>query len=293
LALEKLFTVAGFPRGIFQSLLIDIRPVATLIGDDRVRAVTLTGSTAAGRHVAALAGAALKPVVLELGGSDPLMVLEGADVAKAAELAAQSRLINSGQSCICAKRLIVVREHAREFERLLTAQFAARRVGDPTDPAIDVGPLARADLRDNLQRQVRRATRAGARVTFVGRVPESAGFYYPPTILHAVRPGNPVFDEETFGPVAAVVVARDEANAIKLANHSAYGLGATVCTADRDAADRVARQLESGCVFVNELVRSMPELPFGGIKQSGFGRELGSWGAQAFTNVKTVVGSHS
>jgi succinate-semialdehyde dehydrogenase/glutarate-semialdehyde dehydrogenase len=290
LALEKLFTGADFPRGVFQTLLVDVAPVPALIADDRIRAVTLTGSTRAGREVAALAGAALKPIVLELGGSDPFLVLEGADVAAAAELAAQARLINSGQSCICAKRLIVVRRHARAFEQQLIEQFAKRRVGDPTNEQTDVGPLARADLRANLERQVTRALRGGATISYRATLDQPRGFFTAPTILRNVRPGNAAFDEETFGPVAALVIARNEADAINLANDSAYGLGATVCTRDTAAAKRVARTLESGCVFVNELVRSTPELPFGGIKQSGFGRELGTWGVQAFTNIKTVVG---
>lgn len=290
LAIEKIFAQAGFPPGVLQTLLVDTKPVPALIADSRVRGVTLTGSTRAGREVAALAGAALKPVVLELGGSDPFLVLSDADLDKAAEVAAQSRLINSGQSCICAKRFIVEQAVLESFSQRLAARVAARRIGDPTDTATEIGPLARADLRDNLDAQVRRSVRQGARVLLDGGPQAGPGFFYAPLVLTDVEPGMAVFDEETFGPVAVVVAARDEAHAVTLANTSNYGLGASIFTRSTTRAKRVVRQLDVGCVFVNDFVRSSPELPFGGVKQSGLGRELAAWGLQSFANIKTVVG---
>ncbi len=291
LMLENIFRQAGFPAGTFQSLLIDTRPVPALIADGRVRGVTLTGSTRAGEAVGALAGAALKPAVFELGGSDAILVLEDADLAHAAETAAYARLMNSGQSCICAKRVIVVRAVARDFEARFLARFAARRIGPPSDPTTDVGPLARADLRDALHRQVKRSVRQGARLLTGGAVIPGRGFFYQPTVLADVEPGMAAFDEEVFGPVAALVTARDEAHAIELANQSEYGLGAAVFTRSAARAKRVAAQLDVGCIYVNDFVRSSPELPFGGTKRSGYGRELGSWGLQAFANIKTIVGA--
>jgi succinate-semialdehyde dehydrogenase / glutarate-semialdehyde dehydrogenase len=290
LALAKVFARAKFPAGIFQSLPTTTDRVPALIADPRVHAVTLTGSAAAGRSVAALAGAALKPSVLELGGSDPVLVLEDADIDRAAEIAAHARLLNSGQSCVCAKRFIVVRKVLHKFEARFTARMAARTVGDPMDKTTDIGPLARADLRTKLHAQVRASVRRGARVLLGGTLPRGRGFYYPATVLTDVRPGMPVFDEETFGPVAAIIPARDEADAVTLANTSVYGLGAAIFTRSRARARKLVPQLQAGCVFVNDFVRSSPELPFGGVKQSGYGRELGIWGVQAFVNVKTVCG---
>jgi succinate-semialdehyde dehydrogenase/glutarate-semialdehyde dehydrogenase len=291
LALEKIFRQAGFPRGVLQTLLIDTKPVPALIADRRVCGVSLTGSTRAGRAVGALAGAALKPTVLELGGSDPVVVLEDADLDLAAEIAAQGRLLNSGQSCVCAKRMIVVRSVARAFEEKFVARLAARRMGDPTDPTTDVGPLARADLREHLHQQVKRTVRQGARLVLGGRPQPGPGFFYRPTVLADVTPGMTAFDEETFGPAAALVAARDEAEAIALANATTYGLGAALFTRSKARARRLVPQIEAGAVFVNELVRSSSELPFGGIKESGYGRELGIWGGHSFANIKTVVGA--
>lgn len=288
LAVEKLFRQSGVPAGVFQSLLIDTAPVPALIADPRIGAVTLTGSTRAGKAVAALAGAAMKPGVFELGGSDPAIVLEDADLDQAAETCAYSRLMNSGQSCVCAKRFIVVRPVLRAFEERFVARIAARRVGDPADPATDLGPLARGDLRDTLHRQVIRSVRRGARYLLRGGPVRGAGFFYAPTVLTDVRPGMPAFDEELFGPVAAIVPAQDEADAIRLANATEFGLGAAIFTRRAARARRIAPQLEAGCVFVNDFVRSSPELPFGGVKQSGHGRELGEWGVRAFVNVKTI-----
>jgi succinate-semialdehyde dehydrogenase/glutarate-semialdehyde dehydrogenase len=290
LALERVFARAGFPAGVFQVLLTGVEPVPRLIADPRIRGVALTGSTAAGKAVAALTGAAMKPGVFELGGSDPAIVFPDADLDRAAEICAAARLLNSGQSCICAKRFIVVRSVLREFEARFVARMAARRVGDPADPATEVGPLARADLREKLHRQVQRSVRAGARLLLGGSPLPGQGFFYAPTVLTDVRPGMAAHDEEVFGPVAAIVTVRDEAEAVRVANDSPFGLGAAIFTGDAGRARRVAERLEAGCVFVNELVRSSPELPFGGVKQSGHGRELGEWGARAFVNVKTIVG---
>lgn len=288
LALADVFRRAGFPAGVFQAVFAEPRAVATVIADPRVHAVTLTGSTRAGKAVAALAGAAMKPGVFELGGSDAALVLADADLARAAEVCATSRLINTGQSCVCAKRFIVVRSVLREFEARFTARMAARRVGDPADPATEVGPLARADLRDALHAQVERSVRQGARVLLGGGPLPGPGYFYAPTVLTGVRPGMPVADEETFGPVAAIIPVRDEAEAVRVANASRYGLAATLFTRSRTRARRLIPQLAAGSVFVNDFVRSTPELPFGGIKESGYGRELGAWGVRAFTNVKTV-----
>ncbi len=252
------------------------------------RLVTLTGSDRGGSQVAERAGRHLKKTVLELGGSDPFIVLEDADLARAAQIAAEARLQNSGQSCIAAKRFIVVEPIAQDFIERFTAEMGARRVGDPLDPAISIGPQARLDLRENLHRQVRESVQRGAQVALGGQLSGGPGAFYPPTVLTAVQPGMPAFDEETFGPVAAVVRAKDEADAIRIANASQYGLGASVWTADRARGERVARAIEAGSVFVNALVKSDPRLPFGGVKRSGFGRELSEYGLREFVNIKTV-----
>jgi len=288
LAIERLFATAGLPSGVFQTLLLHSDRLAPLIADSRVRGLTMTGSTAAGKKVAALAGAALLPTVFELGGSDPILVLADADIPKAAEICAFARLQNSGQSCVCAKRFIVVRSVLRAFEQAFTARMAARRVGDPTDPATDVGPLARTDLRDALHAQVRRSIRAGARVLLGGAPLPGPGNFYAPTVLTGVRPGSPAYAEELFGPVAAIIPVRDEAAAIATANDSIYGLGAAVFTRNRRRGRAVATRLECGLVFINTFTRSEFSLPFGGTKQSGHGRELGAWGLRAFVNPKTV-----
>lgn len=287
-ALESIFGDNGFPDGVFQALLTDASPVAGLIADPRVGAVTLTGSTAAGKSVATLAGAALKPGVFELGGSDPAIILEDADLDAAAETCAHARLMNSGQSCICTKRVIVVRSVRREFEKRFVARMAARRLGDPTDPTTEIGPLARSDLRDKLHAQVTASLSRGARVALGGTPVPGPGFFYPATVLTNVVPGMPAFDEELFGPVAAVVSARDEADAIRLANASIYGLGASIFTRNRARARRIVPQLSAGTIAVNDFVRSDASLPFGGTKQSGFGRELGVWGLRSFQRTKVV-----
>ncbi len=289
LAIERLLHAAGCPRALFRTLLVSSARVGALIDAPQVRAVTLTGSTPAGRAVAARAGAALKKTVLELGGSDAYVILADADLELAAEACAASRLINGGQSCIAAKRFVVVESVRAAFEELLVARMRARRLGDPLDPATDVGPQARHDLRAELDEQVRRSLELGARALCGAQVPEGPGAFYPPTVLADVRPGMPAHDEELFGPVAAVIAARDEADALRLANASVFGLGAAVFTRDVERGERLAvEELEAGSCFVNAFVRSDPRLPFGGIKDSGYGRELSSFGLREFVNVKTV-----
>jgi len=288
LEIERLVREAGFPEGLFRSAFLENEAVAEVIADPRVRAVTLTGSDRAGSAVGAEAGRHVKKTVLELGGSDPFIVLEDADLAHAAAAAAEARLQNSGQSCIAAKRFIVVERVATRFLEHLTAEMQARRVGDPLDPTTQVGPQARLDLRANLHRQVEESVARGAQLVLGGRLPKGRGAFYPPTVLVAVEPGMPAFDEETFGPVAAVVRARDEADALRIANASPYGLGASVWTADAARGERLAQDVEAGSVFVNGIVKSDPRLPFGGVKRSGYGRELSEYGLREFVNVKTV-----
>jgi succinate-semialdehyde dehydrogenase/glutarate-semialdehyde dehydrogenase len=289
LALEELFRDAGFPADLFRTILVGSGRVAGLIAAPETSAVTLTGSTGAGRAVAAQAGGVLKKTVLELGGSDPYLVLEDADLELAAETCAASRLINSGQSCIAAKRFIVVEAVRARFEELFVLRMKARRLGDPMDEATEIGPLARHDLRDSLHDQVTRSVARGARVLLGGTVPAGKGGYYPATVLTGVGKGMPAFDEELFGPVAAVVPVKDEAAAVRAANDSPFGLGAAVFTRDTARGERLAaKALEAGSCFVNALVKSDPRLPFGGIKESGYGRELSSFGIREFVNVKTV-----
>ena len=288
LAIADCFAAAGAPRGVFQAVLVGSSRVADMIAAKEVAAVTLTGSTPAGRAVAAAAGQHLKKTVLELGGSDPYIVLEDADLEPAAEACVTSRLINSGQSCIAAKRFLVVESVRAGFEEMLVEKMRARHTGDPLHPGTDLGPLARRDLRDALHDQVERSVRAGARLLLGGRVPEGPGAFYPPTVLTDVRKGMAVQDEETFGPVAAILPVRDEAEAVRAANDSPFGLGAAVFTRDVARGERMADALQAGSVFVNTYVRSDPRLPFGGIKESGYGRELSSFGIRELVNVKTV-----
>ena len=288
-AIEGVFLRARFPPGLFRNLPIDTRQVDAVLSDARVRAVTLTGSVEAGRAVAARAGALLKKSVLELGGSDPYLILEDADVESAARICAQSRLINAGQSCIAAKRFLVVRPVLARFEAALAAELAAVKPGHPRDEACVMGPLARLDLRETLQGQVDASIAKGARLLLGGRIPAGPGAYYPPTLLTDVAPGMPACDEEVFGPVAAVLPVQDEAEAIRLANAGRFGLGAAVFTRDAARGERIAAEaLEAGNCFVNALVKSDPRLPFGGIKDSGYGRELSHFGIREFVNVKTV-----
>ena len=288
LTIEEIFREAGFPRGLFATALVGSSAVPALIADRRVAAVTLTGSDHAGSQVAQHAGRELKKTVLELGGSDPFIVLADADLAAAASTAADARLVNSGQSCIAAKRFIVVEAVADRFLDRFVQELRSRRVGDPLARETQVGPQARVDLRDALHRQVEESVKRGAKLLLGGQVPPGKGAFYPATLLTAVDKGMPAFDEETFGPVAAVIRAKDEADAVRLANDSQFGLGASLWTQDRARAERMAAQIEAGSVFVNGLVKSDPRLPFGGIKRSGYGRELSEYGIREFVNIKSV-----
>jgi len=288
LAIEKIFWDAGFPADLFRTLLIGSGQVGEVIDNPLIAAVTLTGSTPAGKAVAARAGSALKKTVLELGGSDPYLILADADLEQAVDACIFARLLNAGQSCIAAKRFIVVDEVADQFEALLLKKMTRKTFGDPLT-AVDMGPLARIDLRDELHQQVVDSIAAGARLDLGGEIPAGQGAYYPATILANVKPGMPAFDEELFGPVAAVIRAKDEAQAIKLANQSVFGLGAAVFTRDTERGRQIAEnELEAGCCCVNDFVRSDPRLPFGGIKTSGYGRELSVFGIREFVNIKTV-----
>ena len=287
LAIEQVFHDAGFRPGVFTALLVDVPAVEGIINHSAIAAVTLTGSGRAGMSVASQAGRALKKTVLELGGSDPFIVLPDADVESTAQAAVGARCLNSGQSCIAAKRFIVVGD-ADRFSRAMARCMAELKIGDPADRSIDVGPLARLDLLENLQDQVQRSIAAGARpLTGAHRLPRK-GYFYAPTVLADVHPGMAAFDEETFGPVAAVIAARDADEAVELANQSSYGLGASIWTNDTAGAERLAAHIESGCVFINGPVKSDPRLPFGGIKQSGYGRELSRAGIHEFMNIKTI-----
>jgi succinate-semialdehyde dehydrogenase/glutarate-semialdehyde dehydrogenase len=290
LAIEEAFTEAGFPVGVFQTLLISSGDVERVLEHPSVAAATLTGSEAAGVAVAGKAGALLKKVVLELGGSDPYVVLEDADLAAAAATCAASRLINSGQSCIAAKRFIVHTDVYDEWLELFLQNMSGLTVGDPTDGATRVGPLARADLRDELHNQVLRSVADGARIALGGELPTGVGYFYPPTVLVDVKPGMPAYDEELFGPVAAVIRVETEEEAITVANDTRFGLGAAVFTRDLERGERIAaNEIAAGTCVVNTFVASDPRLPFGGIKASGFGRELADLGIREFVNEKTVI----
>jgi len=291
LAIQQVVERAGFPQGLLTTLVVaepDVPAVSErIIADDRVSAITLTGSNRAGAAVGAAAGRAVKKAVLELGGSDPFIVLDDADLDAAATAAVKARFHNSGQSCVCAKRFLVADAVADEFTRLFVEKTRALRVGDPTDPATQVGPMARADLRDQLHDQVERSVAQGATLLAGGHRVDGPGTYYQPTVLGDARPGIAAFDEETFGPVAAIASAGTDAELAELANASEYGLGLSIWTADVDRAVRLARSITSGAVFVNAVVASDPRLPFGGTKRSGHGRELATAGIREFTTIRT------
>ena len=288
LAIEEVIRDAGFPQGLLRSVLVSGAGIEPIIADDRIRAVTLTGSSDTGSRIAELAGRALKKTVLELGGSDPFIVLADADIEAATATAVRARNQNNGQSCIAAKRFIVVESIAADFERRFAKGVEDLVVGDPMDPKTQVGPLARRDLLETLERQVDGSVRAGARVLTGGERLTGKGYFFRPTVLANVSSDMPAFREETFGPAAAVVRVRDADEAVRVANDSAYGLGATIWTRDAALGERLARRIESGSVFVNGMVASDPRLPFGGIKRSGYGRELSAFGAREFTNVQTI-----
>ena len=291
LAIAQVLLDAGFPEHVFQTLMIDSKTAQKVIAHPLVKAVTLTGSTAAGMQVAKQAAGLLKKSVLELGGSDPYLILDDADLESAAEICAQSRLINNGQSCIAAKRFIVTAAVEQKFLELFSAKMASKVTGDPLDKSSDLGPMARADLRDELHQQVMDNIKKGAKCILGGVIPDFEGehAFYTPTILTGVKKGMPAYDQELFGPVATVISAKDTAEAIQIANDTSFGLGSAVFTADLAAGERIARlELQAGSAFVNAMVKSDPRLPFGGINQSGYGRELGLYGIHEFVNIKTI-----
>ncbi|WIG57850.1 MAG: succinate-semialdehyde dehydrogenase [Ktedonobacterales bacterium] len=288
LEIERVFRECGLPEGAFRTVLVPGSQVDKLIADHRIAAVTLTGSDPAGVSVASAAGHALKRSVLELGGSDAFIILEDADLDAAAQMAVRSRFQNAGQSCIAAKRFIVLESVAEEFTQKFVAAAAKLRVGDPLDRDIQMGPMARGDLRDDLDQQVRRSVAEGARVMLGGKMIDGPGSFYEPTILAGVTPQMPAFREETFGPVAPVITARDVDHAIELANDSQFGLGGNLWTRDLDRGRALARRIESGNVFINGMTASDPRLPFGGVKRSGYGRELSIFGIREFVNIQTV-----
>ncbi|MCF7792726.1 MAG: NAD-dependent succinate-semialdehyde dehydrogenase [Candidatus Cloacimonetes bacterium] len=289
LQIEKIFLEAGFPEAVFQTLLIGSTETKAVIENPIVKAVTLTGSTPAGKSVAETAGKVLKKCVLELGGSDPYIILADADIDNAVDLCLTSKLINSGQSCIAAKRFIVVKEVVEEFTTKFLNKMSQQKLGDPTDPRTKIGPMARTDLRDELHHQVQKSIEQGAKCILGGYVPEMNGAFYPATILTDVKKGMLAYSEEIFGPVAVIITAVNEAEAIQIANDTSFGLGAAIFTSNQQKGEEIAaKKLEAGCCFVNDFVKSDPRLPFGGIKESGFGRELARAGILEFVNTKTV-----
>jgi succinate-semialdehyde dehydrogenase/glutarate-semialdehyde dehydrogenase len=289
LAIEQVFHEAGFPEDLFRTLLLPSSEVKALIEDEHVAAVTLTGSVAAGKSVAIAAGGVLKKCVLELGGSDAYLVLEDADVAAAAKICAAARMVNGGQSCIAGKRFIVVREVLEAFESAMVEAMRGFAMGDPRDEATKLGPLQSVKARDDIHAQVTKSIANGARLLLGGEVPDRPGAWYPATVLADVKPGQPAHDEEVFGPVAAIIAAKDEAEAIRIANASEFGLGSGVLTGNVDRGRRIAaEELEAGLSFVNENVRSDSRMPFGGVKHSGYGRECSVFGIREFTNIKSV-----
>tara|TARA_B100001013_G_scaffold308032_1_gene211836 strand:+ start:1387 stop:2754 length:1368 start_codon:yes stop_codon:yes gene_type:complete len=288
--IEKLFLEAGFPEYAFSNLVIGSNKVSNVINNPLVRAITLTGSTPAGKSVASHAGSLLKKTVLELGGNDPYIILEDADLNNAVESCIAGRMLNTGQSCIAAKRFIVVKARLDEFIDKVEQKINNMKMGDPLDSNIDIGPMVNTDARDELHQQVLMSIEKGAKLISGGKIPESDGSFYPPTLLTNVEPGMSAFDDELFGPVAVIISAKDQAHAIDLANKTNYGLGAAIFTADIDKGEKIAiNELEAGSCFVNDFVKSDPRLPFGGIKESGYGRELSEFGILEFVNIKSVV----
>lgn len=289
LAIEEVFHEAGFPENLFRTVIVSSRFAGEIINNKNIVAVTLTGSVPAGKSVAEKAGTVLKKTVLELGGSDPNLVLDDADLEQASVTCVNSRLINGGQSCVAAKRFIIVESVYDQFEKLFIENMKSKKMGDPFDENNDLGPQASVDLRNELHQQVEESIKKGAKLLLGGKVPDAKGAYYPPTILSNVKKGMPAYDEELFGPVAALIKVKDEEEGIEIANDTNFGLGAAVFTKDVKRGEEIAaKKLKAGCCFVNELVKSDPRLPFGGIKGSGYGRELSAFGIKEFMNIKTV-----
>jgi succinate-semialdehyde dehydrogenase/glutarate-semialdehyde dehydrogenase len=289
LAIEEIFREAGFPENLFRTVVVSSKSVGEIINNKNIIAVTLTGSVPAGKSVAEKAGSVLKKTVLELGGSDPYLVLEDADLEQTAATCVNSRLINGGQSCIAAKRFIIVESIYDQFEKIFIENMRTKKMGDPFDETNELGPQASANLRDELHRQVEESIKKGAKLLLGGKIPDGKGAYYPPTVLSDVKKGMPAYDEELFGPVAALIKVKDEEEGIKIANDTSFGLGAAVFTKDITRGEEIAaKKLNAGCCFVNEFVKSDPRLPFGGIKESGYGRELSVYGIREFVNIKTV-----
>ena len=287
-AIEEVIRDGGFPDGCFTNLAVGSSRVEEILRNPRIAAVTLTGSEGAGRAVGRVAGSEIKHVVLELGGSDPFIVMPSADVRMAAETAVRARMINNGQSCIAAKRFIVHQDVADEFEGLMSDIIRGLRVGDPTDEDTDIGPLAREEFADDLVGQIERTVAAGGRLLTGGARLDRPGYYVEPTLIADVEPGMPAFDEETFGPLAALIRARDADHAVELANGTSFGLGASAWTSDPGEAEQFIDRIEAGSVFINGMVKSDPRLPFGGVRASGVGRELSRFGIREFCNIKTV-----
>jgi succinate-semialdehyde dehydrogenase/glutarate-semialdehyde dehydrogenase len=288
LSIERIFLSAGFPQNVFKTLLISSEHVNEIIKNPKVKAATLTGSEPAGRKIGEICGKELKKSVLELGGSDPFIVLDDANIEEAARIAVTARLINNGQSCIASKRFIVLEKVYDDFKSLFVQRMKEVKVGNPMDEATELGPIAREDLLYELDAQVKESIEKGAVVLTGGKVLPGQGYYYAPTILENLNKGMPAYDDEIFGPVASLIKANDEDDAVSIANDSKFGLGASLWTTDIEKAKSIASKIETGCVFVNGMVKSDPRLPFGGIKNSGYGRELSHYGIKEFVNIKSV-----
>jgi succinate-semialdehyde dehydrogenase/glutarate-semialdehyde dehydrogenase len=288
LAIEQIFINAGFPKNVFKTLLIGSESVKDIIKDPRVKAATLTGSEPAGRKIAEACGKELKKSVLELGGSDPFIVLDDVDLEETASIAVKARLINNGQSCIASKRFIVVEKIYESFTQKFVNAMNQVKIGDPMDESVELGPIAREDLLYELDSLIKESVSKGAKILTGGKVLPGKGYYYSPTILDNLKKGMPAYDDEIFGPVASLIKAKDAEDAVRIANDSPFGLGASIWTKDINKAKRMATEIESGCVFINGMVKSDPRLPFGGIKNSGYGRELSHYGIKEFVNIKSV-----
>lgn len=288
LMLEEVFKEAGFPENVFRTLLISSSQVNNVLENKKVRAATLTGSEVAGKHIAKKSADELKKTVMELGGSDPFIIFQDADLGKVVDTAVTARLINNGQSCIAAKRFIVVEDIADKFEEMFVEKMKAVKIGDPMEESTQLGPIAREDLLYDLHEQVKLSVKKGANILCGGERLEQPGFYYPASVINNVSPGMPAYGEELFGPVASVIRAKDEEDAVRIANDTDFGLGASLWTSDKEKAKVLSRDIDSGSVFINGMVKSDPRLPFGGVKISGYGRELSHYGIKEFVNIKTV-----